>query len=68
MIDIRDYPGALETINKVLNSEKEATVKLEDGNLIGVAEHTRYWHGQFEPGAMHRCRQQRRVNHGYDNP
>ncbi len=54
MLDIRDYPGALEALNMVLNSGKEAVVKIESDDLIGVAEHTRCWWGQFEKGAQER--------------
>lgn len=54
MLDIRDFPGAVDALNLVLNSGKEATIKLEDGDVISVAEHSRFWCGQFEKGATER--------------
>lgn len=49
MIDIRDYPGVLDTLNQIINSGKEASVKIEY-NGISVAEHRRFFHGLFANG------------------
>lgn len=53
MIDIRNFPGAINTLNQILNSGKEATVHVED-ECIAVAEHARFWCGVFEEGAEER--------------
>ena len=50
MIDIRDFPGVLNALNQILNSDREATVRFE-GDCISVAEHTRFFRGCFEQGA-----------------
>lgn len=50
MIDIREYPGAVDALNQILNSGKEATLRVEDDE-ISVAEHARFFCGCFEKGA-----------------
>lgn len=62
MIDIREYPGVLDALNQTLNSGKEAVVCVEDGDLLSVAEHARFWLGQFERGAEHRKSKPRQYN------
>lgn len=54
MIDIREYPGVLDALNQTLNSGKEAVLKMEDGDNVAIAEHARFFLGQFECGAEHR--------------
>lgn len=49
MIDIRDYPGVLNALNDVLNSGKEATLRVEYDKLA-VAEHSRRFLGVFASG------------------
>jgi hypothetical protein len=53
MIDIRDYPGAINALNQILNSGKEAALHVED-NGVAVAEHARFWCGTYEAGAEER--------------
>lgn len=60
MIDVRDYPGAVEALNQILNSGKEATLRIEDEE-ISVAEHARFWYGTFEKGAVSRKPKQKQA-------
>lgn len=53
MVDIRDFPGAVDALNQILNSGKEATLRVE-GEEISVAEHARFFCGCFEVGAESR--------------
>ena len=49
MIDVREYPGVLDALNQIINSGKEASIKVEY-NGISVAEHRRFFHGLFASG------------------
>lgn len=53
MIDIREFPGAMDALNQILNSGKEAVLKMEEED-ISVAEHARFWCGTFEKGSQGR--------------
>ena len=62
MIDIRDYPGAVDALNQILNSGKEATLRVEEDEEVSVAEHARYFCGCFEVGAEKRKPRQPKTN------
>ena len=49
MIDIKQYPGAIDAINQIINNGREATVKVEY-DRVSVAEHCRYFHGIYAIG------------------
>lgn len=49
MVDIRDFPGALDALNSILNSGREATLRVEY-DKIAVAEHSRHFCGVFAVG------------------
>ena len=49
MIDIREYPGALNALNQILNNGREATIRVEY-DRVSVAEHARYFHGVYASG------------------
>lgn len=66
MIDIRDYPGALNALNQILNSDREATIRFE-GDCVSVAEHTRFFRGCFEAGAEGRKPMPHRLNQWGEN-
>lgn len=51
MVDINDYPGAVDAINKLLSvgrvAEVQMDIKVENG--ISVSEHARYFVGVYTP-------------------
>ena len=49
MIDIKQYPGALEAINRILNGEGCAEVRLE-GDSVAVANHLRIFDDVYAVG------------------
>ena len=49
MVDIRDYPGALNAVNQLLNEGKEATLRIEY-DRVAVAERARFFKGVYEVG------------------
>lgn len=49
MIDIKDYPGALNAVNQLLNEGKEATLRIEY-DRVAVAERARFFKGVYEVG------------------
>lgn len=49
IVDIRNYPGVIEAINKLLSADRVAEVRMDikvtDG--ISVSEHVRYLEGVY---------------------